>query len=127
MEIQSVLRDVCDEVLGDRKIDGKKRVERAQALLLMGECFVAARRDPEEEGEFMMFERLMAEAGVKREKEDKKKKERVEKERVKAEEKAKKAAMGVQAEADAKISGDGHAKGGLPERHRKFGFGSSSG
>ncbi|KAF2751890.1 DnaJ-domain-containing protein [Sporormia fimetaria CBS 119925] len=76
-EIQSVLRDVCDTVLNDKKVKLEKRVERAQALLMMGEMFRAAERDPEEEGEFMAFEQLMAEAQAKKdhkhEKKDKRK------------------------------------------------------
>ncbi|KAK8237945.1 DnaJ domain protein [Phyllosticta capitalensis] len=71
-EIQSVLRDVCDKVLGDKNIKLEKRMERAQALIIIGELFSKAERDPEEEGDFMAFEQLMAEAAAK--KEDKKKK-----------------------------------------------------
>jgi hypothetical protein len=36
-EIQSVLRDVCDAVLNDKKVPLQKRLERAQALLIIGE------------------------------------------------------------------------------------------
>ncbi|KAK7553576.1 DnaJ domain protein [Phyllosticta citricarpa] len=71
-EIQSVLRDVCDKVLGDKAIKLEKRMERAQALIIIGDLFSKAERDPEEEGDFMAFEQLMAEAAAK--KEDKKKK-----------------------------------------------------
>jgi hypothetical protein len=38
-EIQSVLRDVCDSVLNDKKIKLEKRVERAHALMIIGEMF----------------------------------------------------------------------------------------
>lgn len=38
-EIQSVLRDVCDEVLGNKKIPMGKRVERAHALVLAGNIY----------------------------------------------------------------------------------------
>jgi hypothetical protein len=38
-EIQSVLRDVCDSVLNDKKIKLDKRVERAHALMIVGEMF----------------------------------------------------------------------------------------
>lgn len=38
-EIQSVLREVCDAVLYDKKIKGEKRLERAQALVIIGEMF----------------------------------------------------------------------------------------
>lgn len=36
-EIQSVLRDVCDNVLNDKKVKLEKRLERAQALILIAE------------------------------------------------------------------------------------------
>ena len=39
-EIQSVLRDVCDNVLYDKKVPLAKRLERAQALVLIGDIFV---------------------------------------------------------------------------------------
>lgn len=38
-EIQSVLRDVCDAALNDKKVKLEKRVERAQALIIIGEMF----------------------------------------------------------------------------------------
>lgn len=38
-EIQSVLRDVCDNVLYDRTVRIEKRIERAQALIIIGEIF----------------------------------------------------------------------------------------
>jgi hypothetical protein len=65
-EIQSVLRDVCDSVLNDKKIKLDKRVERAHAMMIIGEMFQKAERDPEEEGDFMAFEQLMAEAAAKK-------------------------------------------------------------
>lgn len=36
-EIQSVLREVCDTVLNDKKVNLNKRLERAQAMVLIGE------------------------------------------------------------------------------------------
>lgn len=38
-EIQGVLRDVCDEILYDKKIPMAKRLERAQALVISGEIY----------------------------------------------------------------------------------------
>lgn len=38
-EIQGVLRDVCDEILNDKKIPMSKRLERAQALVISGEIY----------------------------------------------------------------------------------------
>ena len=42
-EIQSVLRDVCDVVIYDKKVRTEKRVERAQALMIVGEIFAKVR------------------------------------------------------------------------------------
>ncbi|KAH7126965.1 X-domain of DnaJ-containing-domain-containing protein [Dendryphion nanum] len=72
-EIQSVLRDVCDQVLNDKNVKLEKRVERAHALVIVGEMFQKAERDPEEEGDFMAFEQLMAEAAAKKDKKESKK------------------------------------------------------
>ncbi|KAK0102572.1 hypothetical protein ONS95_006183 [Cadophora gregata] len=66
-EIQSVLRDVCDEVLNDKKVSMAKRLERAQALVIAGEIYQKAKRNPEEEGDYMAFEQLVAEAAAKKE------------------------------------------------------------
>lgn len=38
-EIQSVLRDVCDQVLGDKSIKLDKRLERAHALIIAGNIY----------------------------------------------------------------------------------------
>ncbi|ELR03110.1 hypothetical protein VC83_03436 [Pseudogymnoascus destructans] len=67
-EIQGVLRDVCDEVLHDKRVPMSKRLERAQALVISGEIYAKAKRDPEEEGDYMAFEQLVAEAAAKKEK-----------------------------------------------------------
>ncbi|SMR52255.1 unnamed protein product [Zymoseptoria tritici ST99CH_1E4] len=72
-EIQSVLRDVCDKVLYDKTVKIEKRIERAHALIIIGEMFAKAERDPDEEGDFMAFEQLMAEATAKRERKSDKK------------------------------------------------------
>ncbi|GMG03735.1 unnamed protein product [Aspergillus oryzae] len=73
-EIQSVLRDVCDQVLGDKKIKLDKRVERAHALVIAGNIY--QKRDPEEEGDYMAFEQLMADAMTKKGKDEKEKKKK---------------------------------------------------
>ncbi|KAK3346189.1 heat shock protein DNAj [Lasiosphaeria hispida] len=72
-EIQSVLRDVCDSVLNDKKVALAKRLERAEALVLIGDVCSKAKRTTEEEGDYMAFEQLVAEAAIKKEKESKKK------------------------------------------------------
>ena len=38
-EIQGVLRDVCDKVLGDKSVSLEKRIERAHALMLVGNIY----------------------------------------------------------------------------------------
>lgn len=45
-EIQSVLREVCDSVLNDKKVSLSKRLERAQALVLVGDIFIKVRSLP---------------------------------------------------------------------------------
>lgn len=42
-EIQGVLRDVCDELLNDKKVPMAKRLERAQALVISGEIYAKVR------------------------------------------------------------------------------------
>ncbi|KAL3469423.1 X-domain of DnaJ-containing-domain-containing protein [Aspergillus californicus] len=74
LEIQSVLRDVCDKVLLDKKIKLEKRVERAQAMIIAGNIYSKAERDPDEEGDFMAFEQLMTDAQAKKGKDKKDKK-----------------------------------------------------
>ncbi|RFU78718.1 dnaj domain containing [Trichoderma arundinaceum] len=81
-EIQGVLREVCDTVLNDKKVPLSKRLERAQALVLIGEVFLKAERSPEEEGDYLLFEQLVAEAAIKKDKhDDKHKRDKKHKER----------------------------------------------
>ncbi|OJD20277.1 hypothetical protein ACJ73_08389 [Blastomyces percursus] len=72
-EIQSVLRDVCDKILNDKGVRLEKRIDRAHALVLSGRIYQSAKRTPEEEGDYMAFEQLMAEATAKKAKNEKKK------------------------------------------------------
>ncbi|KAF2501540.1 DnaJ domain protein [Lophium mytilinum] len=80
-EIQSVLREVCDRVLNDKKVKLEKRIERAEALMIIGEMHSKAARDPDEEGDYMAFEQLMAEAAAKKEHKHDKKGSKKEKEK----------------------------------------------
>ncbi|EXJ75963.1 uncharacterized protein A1O5_00471 [Cladophialophora psammophila CBS 110553] len=73
-EIQGVLRDVCDRILNDKNVRIEKRIERAHALVLCGTIYQKAERDPDEEGDFMAFEQLMAESMKKQEKKKEKEK-----------------------------------------------------
>lgn len=45
-EIQSVLREVCDSILNDKKVALSKRLERAQALVLIGDVLNKVRSIP---------------------------------------------------------------------------------
>lgn len=69
-----MLRDVCDQVLGDKNLKLDKRIERAHALVIAGNIYAKAERNAEEEGDYMAFEQLMTEAMQKKGKEEKKKK-----------------------------------------------------
>ncbi|KAL8964956.1 MAG: hypothetical protein Q9183_004117 [Haloplaca sp. 2 TL-2023] len=71
-EIQSVLREVCDKVLTDKNVKMEKRIERAHALVLAGTVYQNAQRDPDEEGDYMAFEQLMADAQMKKGKDERK-------------------------------------------------------
>ncbi|KAM3550583.1 hypothetical protein MY1884_008174 [Beauveria asiatica] len=80
-EIQSVLREVCDSLLNDKKVPLSKRLERAHALILIGDIFNRAQRSPEEEGDYLVFEQLVAEAAKKKEDEHKHKRDKKAKEK----------------------------------------------
>ncbi|KIW30143.1 uncharacterized protein PV07_05912 [Cladophialophora immunda] len=75
-EIQGVLRDVCDRILNDKNVRLEKRIERAHALNICGAIYQRAERDPDEEGDFMAFEQLMAESMKKQEKKKEKEKQK---------------------------------------------------
>ncbi|SLM38519.1 DnaJ domain, conserved site [Lasallia pustulata] len=89
-EIQGVLRDVCDKVLNDRHVKLDKRMERAQALVISGTIYQNAKRDPDEEGDYMAFEQLMAEAAAKKGKDEKRDKKAKKGEQAKKEDQPKK-------------------------------------
>ncbi|KAK2767741.1 hypothetical protein FQN54_003899 [Arachnomyces sp. PD_36] len=72
-EIQGVLREVCDKLLNDKYVRLEKRVERAHALVISGTIYANAKRNPEEEGDYMAFEQLMHESMAKKAKDQKKK------------------------------------------------------
>lgn len=65
-EIQGILREVCDRVLYDKTVPLQKRLQRAEALLMIGRIFKNTRRSPEESSEMQMFEELMAQASQKK-------------------------------------------------------------
>lgn len=61
-EIGGVLRDVCDVVL-NKSVPKEKRLQRAQALLIMGNIFHSTQADPDDQGR--VFETLMARSQTK--------------------------------------------------------------
>jgi hypothetical protein len=71
-EVQSVLREVCDRVLYDKSATLSKRIERAQALIIIGTVFKNAQRTPEEAAEAQVFEELVADAATHKKKKSKK-------------------------------------------------------
>ena len=78
-EVQSILREVCDNTLNDKSVPLTKRIERAQALVIMGSIFKRAERTAEEAQEAQMFEELVAEAAAtKNKKKNKRKSEKQE-------------------------------------------------
>ncbi|CAI4219302.1 unnamed protein product [Parascedosporium putredinis] len=91
-EIQDILRGVCDNVLNDEAVPLTKRLERAHALVVIGEVFVKARRSPEEDGDYLVFEKLVAEAAMKDKEKHKHKSKSKDKEKDKEDEKHKVAA-----------------------------------
>lgn len=67
-EITSTLKNVCDEVLGDKSVDLKKRRERAVLLKLIGEVFMKVERTELEDEEVRVFEELVADAKTRKHK-----------------------------------------------------------
>lgn len=65
-EIQSTLRDVCDKVLEDREEPKWKRIQRAKALLKLGDVFAHTTRSKVEQEEAQIFEEMVAEATQKK-------------------------------------------------------------
>ncbi|KAH3669525.1 hypothetical protein WICMUC_004947 [Wickerhamomyces mucosus] len=61
-EIQSTLRDVCTKVLNDKSESKSKRIQRAEALILLGQVFLSTTRTKSEQEEAQIFEELVAEA-----------------------------------------------------------------
>ncbi|TID14861.1 hypothetical protein CANINC_004532 [Pichia inconspicua] len=72
MEISSNLREVVSNVLYDESVPKSKRVERAQALKIIGTIFKNAQRSKWEAEEAKIFEELVAEATQKKTKTKKK-------------------------------------------------------
>ncbi|GME97993.1 unnamed protein product [Ambrosiozyma monospora] len=58
-EIERTVNAVCSKVLQDKSVPIAERRLRAQALVIMGTLFKNARRDPDDENDIQMFEKLM--------------------------------------------------------------------
>ncbi|ODV92311.1 hypothetical protein CANCADRAFT_48100 [Tortispora caseinolytica NRRL Y-17796] len=72
-EVAGVLREVCDKVLHDKSVPLTKRIERARAMILVGNVFSKTARTAEEDEEVRVFEALIAEATTKDKKKSKSK------------------------------------------------------
>lgn len=68
MEISSNLRTVVSNVLNDKEVPLSKRIERANALKILGKVFMNVQRSEWEAEEARMFEELVAEASQKKHK-----------------------------------------------------------
>lgn len=90
-EIQSTVRSVCDLVLYDSSVPLAKRLQRAEALLLLGSVFKNVSRTLEENEEARIFEQLVADAQLDKDR-SKRRKARKEREKVAAAIAAEKAA-----------------------------------
>ncbi|PRT53553.1 DnaJ-like protein 1 [Wickerhamiella sorbophila] len=63
-EVQSVLREVCDVVLNDRRVPLYKRLDRARGLVMIGRVFKESKRTAEESEQVQLFEEIVANAMV---------------------------------------------------------------
>ncbi|GME99390.1 unnamed protein product [[Candida] boidinii] len=66
LEISSTVRDVCDSVLYDKNVSLQKRIERAEAIIMIAEIFNSTERSKWEAEEARIFEELVAEASQKK-------------------------------------------------------------
>ncbi|GMF03494.1 unnamed protein product [[Candida] boidinii] len=66
LEISSTVRDVCDSVLYDKNVPLQKRIERAEAIIMIAEIFNSTERSKWEAEEARVFEELVAEASQKK-------------------------------------------------------------
>ncbi|KAG8913620.1 hypothetical protein FRC00_001985 [Tulasnella sp. 408] len=53
LEIDSVLRETCDRILGDERVPKDKVIARATALGMLGDAYLAVRKDSETESEYV--------------------------------------------------------------------------
>lgn len=58
-ELERKLKDVCNQILNDRKVSSKERIAKAKAMLFIANKFASARRSPEEAEEARVFEELI--------------------------------------------------------------------
>lgn len=65
-EVTDVLNKVCNNVLNDKSLNKKERINRARAVLFIGDSMLKVERSPEEAEEARVFEEIMAEATTKK-------------------------------------------------------------
>ncbi|KOG99996.1 Caj1p [Saccharomyces eubayanus] len=58
-ELERKLKDVCNQILNDRRVSSKERLAKAKAMLFIANKFAGARRSPEEAEEARVFEELI--------------------------------------------------------------------
>ncbi|QLG73838.1 hypothetical protein HG535_0F03490 [Zygotorulaspora mrakii] len=75
-ELESKLKEVCNQILNDNTVPTKERLLKAKGLLLMADKFSKAKRSPEEAEEARVFEELIL-GEQQKEKEKKKKRSRI--------------------------------------------------
>lgn len=73
LEIKTKLREVCEKVLHDKRVSSRKRVERAEALKMIGRIYKDTVRTAEEQEEVQVFEEMFYEAKSKPKKSNKRK------------------------------------------------------
>ncbi|KAG9045333.1 hypothetical protein FS837_006496 [Tulasnella sp. UAMH 9824] len=56
LEIDSVLRETCDRILGDERVPKDKLIARATALGMLGDAYLAVRKDSETESEYVKID-----------------------------------------------------------------------
>ncbi|KAG8949038.1 hypothetical protein FRC04_009112 [Tulasnella sp. 424] len=56
LEVDSVLRETCDRILADEKAQKEKLIARATALGMLGDAYLAVRKDSETESEYVKID-----------------------------------------------------------------------
>ncbi|KAI5965909.1 CAJ1 [Candida pseudojiufengensis] len=67
-EITGILNKVCQQILSEKGIGKKEKIARANAILFFGKEMISVKRSPEEEEDARIFEEMMGDAKMKKEK-----------------------------------------------------------